>query len=84
MTQTKGYVPEHTYISIKKTSEGECISQIIKSKNNLFRVCGETLVGGNTYSNYTNVMNIESNRAPIQWYFHLVHSFYIQVYCRSF
>jgi NADPH-dependent curcumin reductase CurA len=70
MKETKSYIPS---FQLGKPLEGGCVGQIIKSKNNQFRV-GEYVLGNFGWreywlSNYSNdVMKIDPNTAPIQWY----------------
>jgi NADPH-dependent curcumin reductase CurA len=66
-----------SYISpfqIGKPLEGGCIGQIIKSNNNRFKV-GDYVLGNLGWREYwisdgigSDIMKIDSNMAPIQWY----------------
>ena len=70
MKETKSYIPS---FQLGKPLEGGCIGQIIKSKNNQF-VLGEYVLGNFGWREYwisndsNDVMKIDPNMAPIQWY----------------
>jgi NADPH-dependent curcumin reductase CurA len=70
MKETKSYIPS---FQLGKPLEGGCVGQIIKSKNNQFRV-GEYVLGNFGWRDYwlyngsKDVMKIDPKTAPIQWY----------------
>jgi NADPH-dependent curcumin reductase CurA len=70
MKESKSYIPP---FQLGKPLEGGCIGQIIKSKNNQF-VLGEYVLGNFGWREYwisndsNDVMKIDPNMAPIQWY----------------
>jgi NADPH-dependent curcumin reductase CurA len=70
MRETKSYIPS---FQLGKPLEGGCVGQIIKSKNNQFRV-GEYVLGNFGWRDYwlyngsKDVMKIDPKTAPIQWY----------------
>src|ERR687890_2563910 len=70
MKESKSYIPP---FQLGKPLEGGCIGQIIKSKNNQF-VLGEDVLGVFGWREYwlsndsNDVMKIDPNMAPIQWY----------------
>jgi NADPH-dependent curcumin reductase CurA len=70
MKETKSYIPS---FQLGKPLEGGCVGQIIKSKNNQFRV-GEYVLGNFGWRDYwlyngsKDVRKIDPKTAPIQWY----------------
>jgi hypothetical protein len=70
MKETKSYIPS---FQLGKPLEGGCVGQIIKSKNNQFRV-GEYILGNFGWRDYwlyngsKDVRKIDPKTAPIQWY----------------
>ena len=70
MKEIKSYIPS---FQLGKPLEGGCVGQIIKSKNNQFRV-GEYVLGNLGWRDYwlsnssNDVKKIDPKTAPIQWY----------------